>query len=96
MVALFHIHLLHPCLSHCGDEVVSIATIEELGVGALAGGEWWSALHKPPSFRSLSLWQRTCVLEKPADFGAVSEICVLPLHDKKNMALCQGQSALTP
>ena len=30
-----HIPSLHPCLCHCGDEVVSIATTQELGVGAL-------------------------------------------------------------
>lgn len=35
-IPFFHIPLLHPCLCHCGDEVVSIATTQELGVGALA------------------------------------------------------------
>lgn len=35
LLPLVHIPLLHPCLCHCVVEVVSIATTQELGVGAL-------------------------------------------------------------
>lgn len=35
------------CLRHSGDKIVSIATTQELGVGALSGKERWSALDEP-------------------------------------------------
>lgn len=59
LLPVFHVPLVHPCCSNSWAEVVSIATIQEIGgrgFGAVAGREKerWSALDKPPSIFSPS------------------------------------------
>lgn len=50
LLPFFHIPLLHPCLHYCGADAVSIATGQELGVGAEDGRERerLSVFYKPP------------------------------------------------